>query len=152
MHPAKTQISIWTTAWQNQQTDLCTQQSLRSAWASTQSDQSLRWALSGKLSTQCFFMWTATTLKRLGVCPGWSESLLGTEVILLVLSGGSLYVWSDLIRTNDVCMEKLWVLGYLKSTRIEPPHDKMTVHTAKTDQPGHLPSLIRVFAVHSKDS
>ena len=32
----------------------------------------------------------------------------------------------------------------------EPPHDKtneMTVHPVKTDQPGHLPSLIRVFAV-----
>ena len=33
---------MWTEAWQNQQNDLCTQQRLRSAWASTQSDQSLR--------------------------------------------------------------------------------------------------------------
>ena len=33
---------IWATSWQNQQNDLCTQQRLRSAWASAQSDQSLR--------------------------------------------------------------------------------------------------------------
>ena len=34
----------------------------------------------------------------------------------------------------------------------EPPHDKtnkMTVCPADSNQPGHLPSLIRVFAVYS---
>ena len=36
------QNHIWATSWQNQQTDLCTQRRLRSAWASAQSDQSLR--------------------------------------------------------------------------------------------------------------
>ena len=37
---------IWAYAWQNQQNDMCTQQSLRSAWASlnAQIDLSLRWA------------------------------------------------------------------------------------------------------------
>ena len=37
----------------------------------------------------------------------------------------------------------------------EPRHDKtnkMSVRPAKTDQPGHLPSLIRVFDVHSVGS
>ena len=38
---------IWACAWQNQQNDLCDQPRLRSAWASTQSDQSLCRALSG---------------------------------------------------------------------------------------------------------
>ena len=33
----------WACAWQNQQTDLCAQQRLGSAWASTQSDQSLHY-------------------------------------------------------------------------------------------------------------
>ena len=33
---------IWAAAWQNQQNDLCTQQRLRSAWVSAQSDPSLR--------------------------------------------------------------------------------------------------------------
>ena len=58
---------------------LCAQQRLRSAWASTQSDHSLRCALSGKLRTQAFFMRTAKTLIRQGGCPGWSESPLGAK-------------------------------------------------------------------------
>ena len=33
---------IWAASWQNQQNDLCAKQRLRSAWASAQSDQSLR--------------------------------------------------------------------------------------------------------------
>ena len=33
---------IWAATWQNQQNDLCAQRRLRSAWASTQSDQSHR--------------------------------------------------------------------------------------------------------------
>ena len=41
--------------------------------------------------------------------------------------------------------------GFL--TQFEPPHDKtnkVTVRPAKTDQPRHPPSLIRVLAVHTK--
>ena len=42
------------------------------------------------MRTQCFFMWTVI---RLGECPGWSESSLGAQIILLVLSWGvSLFV------------------------------------------------------------
>ena len=58
---------------------LCAQRRLRSAWASAQSDQSLRCALNVQLRTQAFFMRTAKTLNRLGGCPGWSESLLGAH-------------------------------------------------------------------------
>ena len=54
---------------------LCAQRRLRSAWASTQSDQSLRCALNRQLRTLAFFMRTAKTLIRLG----WSESSLGTQ-------------------------------------------------------------------------
>ena len=35
-------VYIWAAAWQNQQNDLCAQWRLRSAWATAQSDQSLR--------------------------------------------------------------------------------------------------------------
>ena len=45
---------------------MCAQRRLRSAWASAQSDQSLRCALSGYLKTEAFFMRTAKTLIRLG--------------------------------------------------------------------------------------
>ena len=58
---------------------LCGQRRLRSAWASAQSDQSLRYALNGWLRVQAFFMQTAKTLIRLGGCPGWSESSLGAH-------------------------------------------------------------------------
>ena len=58
---------------------LCAQRRLRSAWASAQSDRSLRCALNGYLRTQAFFMQTSKTLIRLGGCPGWSESLLGAH-------------------------------------------------------------------------
>ena len=58
---------------------LCAQRRLRSAWASTQSDQSFRFALNGQLRNQAFFMRTVKTLIRLGGCPGWSESSLGAH-------------------------------------------------------------------------
>ena len=71
---------LW--AWQNQQNDMCAQQRLRSA----QSDQNFRCALNmlnGWLRTQHFFMLTAKTLTSLGGFPGYSESSLGAQVILL---------------------------------------------------------------------
>ena len=89
-------FNIWAIARQNQQNDLCTQRRLRSAWASVQSDESLRSALNGQLRAQCFFMRPTKTLIRLGRCSGWSESLLGAKVILLVLSwGGSYQLWAS---------------------------------------------------------
>ena len=53
-----------------------------------------------------------------------------------------------------------WVLIFMSShcftlfTCIEPPHDKTNkmacAPSEDSEQPGHLPSLIRVFAVHTK--
>ena len=78
---------IWAASWQNLQNDLYTQQRLRSAWASAQFDQSLpcspEESLGPKLPTEC-------TPKSL-ISPGWSESSLGTQIILLVSSWGSSY-------------------------------------------------------------
>ena len=70
--------------------DVCAQQILRSACQSAQSNQSLCCALNGKLRTHgCFTQTRRLWSIRLGRCPGWSESLLGTQVILLILSGSS---------------------------------------------------------------
>ena len=84
--PCSYGLTGWAAAWQNQQNDLCAQQTLRSALACAQSDQSLRCpheeTLGPYLPNEC----TAKNLIRLGGCQGWSESLLGTQVILLVLS------------------------------------------------------------------
>ena len=67
---------IWAAVWQYQHNHLCTQRRLRSAWASSQSDQGLRCVLFGYLRIQCFFMRTRRLIRL-----GGSESLLGTQVI-----------------------------------------------------------------------
>ena len=85
---------------------LCAQRRLRSAWASPQSDQSLRCAYNGSLGIQAFFMRTAKTLIRLGGCPGWSEFSLGAHAILLVFSRGSSNVSPsrrDTLRSYRAC-------------------------------------------------
>ena len=82
------QKGIWAVARQNQQNDMCAQRRFTSVWASFQSDQSLHCALNESLRTQGFFMRTAKALSRLGGRPGWPESSLGAQVILLVLSCG----------------------------------------------------------------
>ena len=58
---------------------LCAQQRLRSAWASAQSDQSLRCPHEESLGPYLPIERTAKTLIRLGGCPGWSESSLGAH-------------------------------------------------------------------------
>ena len=57
---------------------LCAHRRLRSAWASAQSDQSRRCPLIEPLRSQGFFMRTAKTLIRIGGCPAWFESSLGS--------------------------------------------------------------------------
>ena len=58
---------------------LCAQRRLRSAWASTQSDQSLRCPREETLGPQLPSEHKAKILIRLGGCPGWSESSLGAQ-------------------------------------------------------------------------
>ena len=78
----------WVTTWQHQQNECA---------PSEDSDQPghppslIRVFAVRSMGSSAFFMQTAKTLIRLGGCPGWSESSLGTQFILLVLSwGGSL--------------------------------------------------------------
>ena len=54
------------------------------------------------------------------------------------------------------CVNLTWLqipkTSFLQLGSNEPPHDKtnkMTAHSEDSDQPGHLPSLIRVFAMCS---
>ena len=58
---------------------LCAQRRLRSAWASAQSDQSLRCPHEESLGRYLPIQCTAKTLIRLGRCLGWSESSLGAH-------------------------------------------------------------------------
>ena len=60
------------------------------------------------------------------------------------------------MRTHNICSyEEIWKLNPKLSSN-EPPRDKTNKKAcapgADSDQPGHSPSLIRVFAVHSMGS
>ena len=70
----------------------CAKRILRSIWAPAQSDQSFRWPREGSLDHCLPSERTAKTLIRLGWCPGWSDSSLGAQVILLVLSCSGSYM------------------------------------------------------------
>ena len=79
-------IQSWACARQKQQNDLCAQRRLSSAWASAQSDQSLRSPHEDALGPLLPIERTAKSLICLGWCPGWTETSLGAPVIFLVLS------------------------------------------------------------------
>ena len=106
----------------------CAQQRLRSAWAST-------WVWSGfslsawrNLGTLATHWAPSKDSDWLGRCPGWSESLLGVHVILLVLSctgsylrdfecpnqltgysaGCEYYSFSQLYRRQSFGMPQVW--------------------------------------------
>ena len=130
---------------------LCAQRRLRSAWASAQSDQSLRCPHEESLVPYLPIERTAKTLIRLGRWPGWSKSSLGAHVILLVLSWGGSIIFSisrhgapnHRNSTNGpgllgVSVNSKSHAGLSQKTDqeiIEPPHDKtnkMTVRPAKT--------------------
>ena len=106
------QYENWATAWQNQQNDLCAQRRLRTAWASAQSDQSQCCPPEAKLGPKLPIERTAKTLIRLGECPDWPESSLGTKVILLILSSGGSKCFFLLIRVSAVRLKQTWVLSY----------------------------------------
>ena len=70
---------IWAASSQDQQNGMCAQRWLRSAWASAQSEQSLRCPHEESLGPELPIERTAKTLISLGACPGWSESSLGAH-------------------------------------------------------------------------
>ena len=67
--------------------------------------------------------------------------------------------WTDSVNPSLVCSYTVLFPSFHTYSvsavlRTEPRHvktNKMSVHPAKTDQPGHPPSLIRVFAVRLKN-
>ena len=109
----------WAASWQNQRNGMCAQRRLRSAWASAQTDQSLRCPYKVTLGPQLPIERTAKTLIKLDGCPGWSESSPGAHLILLVLLWGgsnlecytwffrvckSFPVWNSIVSVLDHCL------------------------------------------------
>ena len=98
--PPSNSPEIWAEAWQNQQNDLCTYRRL-SVWAFAVCRE--------KVCPWLPIEHTAKTL--LSGCPGWSESSLGTQIILSVLlCFGSYSLQKDLYNigkthTFHVCLK-----------------------------------------------
>ena len=96
--------------WQNQQNDYV-QRRLRSAWASAQSDQSLRCSHEETLGPYLPSERRVKTLFRLGGCLGWSESLLDAQslcwfchvVAHMYFPMNRLYLVSLFVKDNSVC-------------------------------------------------
>ena len=102
---------LWAALWQNQQNN-CTQPRLRSACASTQSDQSslcAQWVAKDPSflhadSEEKHTLWVLSDQPghlsdQTGRYQGWSVSSLGAHAILLVLSWGSSYL---------ICLTVYW--------------------------------------------
>ena len=93
----------WAALWQNQQNDCVSQLRLRSAWASTQSDQCLRYVLSGLLRTQAFFMWTAKTLIRLDGYSKWIEAEIDNATICITATAKySLFLFQYIVEFHSL--------------------------------------------------
>ena len=73
---------------------------------SDQPNQSLRCPHEESVGPQLLIERTAKTLIRLGGCPGWSESLPGAQVILLVLSWGSSNKFKSLRQSEEKCQAR----------------------------------------------
>ena len=90
----------WAASWQNQQNGMCAQRRLRSAWASAQSDKSLRRPHEESLRPQLPIERTAKPLVRLGGCPGWSESSQGAQPFCWFChEAAQILKWLSIIRT-----------------------------------------------------
>ena len=94
----------WAASWQNQQSGMCTQRRLRSAWASAQSDQSLlsTWRKLGSLATHWAHSEGSDQTERM---PRLIWVFAGRTVILLVLSWGG----SNIVR---LCEYTEWVTSH----------------------------------------
>ena len=75
-------------------------------------------------------------------------------MIMMHLCEEVMFRFESLWLNQYPCDLKSEVLNLLVHVLIEPPHDKTNNMTCApnvdSDQPGHLPSLIRVFAVCMK--
>ena len=119
---------------------LCAQQRLRSAWASAQSDQSLHCPQEESLGPSLPIGRTAKTLIRLGGCVGFVGFVMRRLIFYRksrLLSVSFIYSSCQLSMTFS---KEIWAATWQNQQNECAPSED-------SDQPGHPPSLIRVFAV-----
>ena len=76
-------------------------------------------------------MRTAKTLIRLGRCPGWSESSMGAQIILLVLSWHGLYGTRKSFRQRAILWSYYWKAAHLCLKELEPHNSKVSHETTQ---------------------
>ena len=81
-----------------------------------------------------------------GRCPGWSESSLGAHIILLVLSWGGSF---NPEKSQNKLFHILLITMIIWAATWQNQQNECAP-SQHSDQPGHPPSLIRVFAVRMK--
>ena len=109
-------VSSCAASWQNQQNGMCAQRRLWSAWASAQSDQSLRCPHEENLGPELPTERTAKT-DQTGQKPSLIWVFDGRIVILLVLSWGGSFdeipiVWSPAMAYLSTLPHKSWFSGF----------------------------------------
>ena len=119
-HRQTANAHILVAEWPKQQNDLCAQWRIRSAWASAQTDQSLHSPHEETMDPCLPIEHTAKTLIRLGGLPGWSESSVGAQVILLVLSCSGSYGTNENFRQRA---KSKALYGYPHSTKVSFSHN-----------------------------
>ena len=123
-----------------------------SAWASVQSDQSLCCPHEEALGPWLPIKRTTKTLIRMGECPDWSESSLGTQVILLLLS-----CCSSLINALDQMRQRLFkifnMIALALAFSLGPRQANLLLiayaSSEGSGEPAHPRSLARTFAARS---
>ena len=129
--------SIWATACQNQQNDLCTQQRLRSAWASALSDQSLLCALRIASSCRQQRLWSGRMPRLIWVFTGHTGHFVGFVMLRLIYKKQEHDNYRKIpnyLDTRNCCnYPKIWKIWlYHTVHRITSPKDADRWQTVKT--------------------
>ena len=134
----------WAVTWQNQQNDLCTQQRLRSAWASAQSDPSLR----------CVLFWVAKDPMLLHVlyclhcsCFCWRRCESGS---LTVMRGSFRKLGENITLGNSISNRRKKVRSKWKKSWLMTKLTKWHVRQAKIQISLGICPVWSVFAVRMK--
>ena len=117
-------------AWENVPSDMCAQRRLKSACASAQSDQSLRWPLEETLYPSLSKTRPAKILIRVRECAVWSESSLGAHVRRYVFWRCESYYFSAMMASYFL-KEKLNLLGKIGCLLCVLGSTLMVLHSPK---------------------
>ena len=116
---------------------MCAQWRLRSAWASTQSDQSLCCQHEERLGPLLPIKHTVKTLIGLGECPDQSESSLGAHFLVLSCGGSNVHWAMRGTAKIIVSLDRVKRIWYLQPMRAAKVHASLRIRAVSPE-----PSLL----------